>query len=151
MRNHHNFTISAFLYLEQRVYGLLVRYIISYSRKKLKAWRLRMYLFEKKDPEIFRFVTLPIKIPDRTMFHTHLEIPQNFVWHHLQFQGQKPRSMEIPHEFFSITPRNSTSFLIDPWNFHILFFKHSWKFHVFNPHVWVFSGIAQLARPKKLF
>ena len=65
-----------------------------------------MYFFEKKNQEIFRFVTLPIKIPDYTKFHTHLEIPQNFVLHHLQFQGQKPRSMEIPHEFFSITPRN---------------------------------------------
>ena len=29
-----------------------------------------MYFFEKKNPEIFRFVTLPIKIPDKTVSHT---------------------------------------------------------------------------------
>ena len=46
-----------------------------------------MYFFEKKNPEIFRFVTLPIKIPNKKKFHTHthLEIPQSFVLHHLQF------------------------------------------------------------------
>ena len=29
-----------------------------------------MYFFEKKNPEIFRFVTLPIKIPDKTVSYT---------------------------------------------------------------------------------
>ena len=81
-----------------------------------------MYFFEKKNPEIFRFVTLPIKIPDKTKFHTHLEIPQNCVLHPLETPRSKTRSMKISHDFFFITPGNSTSFLIDPWNFHILFF-----------------------------
>ena len=31
--------------------------------------------------------------------------------------------------FFSINPRISTSFLIDPWNFHMLFLQYCWKFH----------------------
>ena len=30
-----------------------------------------MYFFEKKTSEIFRFVTLPIKIPNKKKFHTH--------------------------------------------------------------------------------
>ena len=36
------------------------------------------------------------------------------VWHPLELQGQKPRPMEIPREFFFNTPGNLTSFLIDP-------------------------------------
>ena len=39
----------------------------------------------------------------------------------LKFQGQKLRPMEIPHDFFLNYPGNSTSFLIDPWNFHMFF------------------------------
>ena len=42
--------------------------------------------------------------------------------------------MEIPR-FFLIAPRNSTSFLIDPWNFHMLFLpylEYPWKFHVLS-------------------
>ena len=42
--------------------------------------------------------------------------------------------MEISHEFFLNTTgnSNSTSFLNDPWNFHMLFFKYPWKLHVLN-------------------
>ena len=32
--------------------------------------------------------------------------------------------MKIPHDFFLITARKSTSFLIDSWNFHVLFFQY---------------------------
>ena len=47
------------------------------------------------------------------------------------------RLMEIPHEFFVNTFRNSTSFSIDPGISMCLFFLqyHFWKFHVFNPRV----------------
>ena len=38
---------------------------------------------------------------------------------------QKPRPMEILHGFFLITAGNFTSFLIDPWNFYMLFFNTS--------------------------
>ena len=31
--------------------------------------------------------------------------------------------MEIPHEFFLNTSGNSTTFLIDPWNFHMHFLQ----------------------------
>ena len=41
--------------------------------------------------------------------------------------------MEIPHLFFLNTPGISTSFLTDPWNFHMFFPQDPWKFHVFNP------------------
>ena len=49
---------------------------------------------------------------------------------HWNFQGQKPRPMEIPHDFFLITNGSSTSFFIDPWNFHILFFQYPWKLYL---------------------
>ena len=41
--------------------------------------------------------------------------------------------MEIPHDFFLITPRNSTSFLIKPQNFDVLFLHQPSKFHVLKP------------------
>ena len=49
-----------------------------------------------------------------------------------KFQDQKPRPMEILHNFFLNTPGNSTSFLIDPLNFHMLFLQYPQIFHVLN-------------------
>ena len=59
---------------------------------------------------IFKFVTLPQEIPEKTGFH-----PWAF------------------HYFFLHTRRNSTSFLIDAWNFYMFFLHYPWKFHVLNP------------------
>ena len=56
--------------------------------------------------------------------------------------------MEIPHEFFLNTPENSTSFLIDPWNFRMLCLEYPWKFRLLSscPQPSIpcldFSGIA---------
>ena len=47
-----------------------------------------------------------------------LEIPQNCVT--LLAKNQAP--VQIPHEFFLI-PGNSTPFLMNPWNFDILFLE----------------------------
>ena len=38
-----------------------------------------------------------------------------------KLREQKSRTLEIPHDFFLITPGNSTSFLISPYNFYKLF------------------------------
>ena len=46
------------------------------------------------------------------------------------FQGQKAKPMKIPHNFFMITPRNSSSFWNNSWNFHMLFLQYSWKIHI---------------------
>ena len=73
------------------------------------------YNFLKTPYGIFRSVTLPLEIPEETRFY-----PWKFcriVWHPWKFQRQKPRPVEIPHEFFVNTPENSTSCLTDPWNF----------------------------------
>ena len=37
-----------------------------------------------------------------------------------KFQGHNPRRLEIPHYFFFVTLRISSSFLINPWKFHML-------------------------------
>ena len=69
--------------------------------------RRYIYTFLKKPTEIFRFVPLPIENK-----LSPLRILQNCVtllWR--KIQGQKPRPMEIPHEFLMSTPGNSTSFL----------------------------------------
>ena len=50
-----------------------------------------------------------------------------------KFQGQKPRPMKIPLNFFLNTPGNSTSFLIDPWNFHMLYLTPIWVFFWNSP------------------
>ena len=58
-----------------------------------------------------------------------------------KFQDQKPRPMEFAHEFFYITPGNSTSHLIDTWNFHMLFLQYPWKIQVFiQPACFDFLG-----------
>ena len=38
-----------------------------------------------------------------------------------KFQGQKQRPLEIPYYFFLVTLGNSTTFLINPWKFYMLF------------------------------
>ena len=39
------------------------------------------------------------------------------------------------HDFFLITPRNSTLFSINTWKFHLLFLQYPWKFHILNPRL----------------
>ena len=70
-----------------------------------------------------------------------LDIPQICVRSLWKFQGQKQRPLEIPHYFFLGNHGNSTSFLINPWKFHMLFLWYPLKFHILNPLVWIFSGI----------
>ena len=46
------------------------------------------------------------------------------------------------HMIFLSIPGNSTSFLLEPWNF-LPFLQYSCKFHVFDPPFWIFSEIVQ--------
>ena len=50
-------------------------------------------------------------------------VPQFWNW---KFHGQKPRPKEISHQFFFETHRNSTSFLIGPWDFYVPFLQYPW-------------------------
>ena len=61
-----------------------------------------------------------------------------------KFQGEKQRALEIPHYFFLVSlAGNSTSFLINPWKFHMLFFDTPGNSMSCTPPVWTVSGIAQ--------
>ena len=73
-------------------------------------------------PGMFRFVTLPLEIPEKISSH-----PCKFCkiwWHPLEIQDQKPRPMEIPHDEFARV------FLEHPWKFHYFF---NWPLEF--PHV----------------
>ena len=63
-----------------------------------------------------------------------LGIPQNccIPW---KFQGKKTKPMEIPHDFYLVTPGNSTSFVTDYFDFHILFLQYPWKFQALKMSV----------------
>ena len=82
--------------------------LLFFSEHKLFGFsQSDIYTLLKKPTGIFRFVTLPIENK-----LSPLRILQNcvtpFWW---KIQGQKPKRMEIPHEFFVSAPGNSTSFL----------------------------------------
>ena len=99
-------------------------------------------------PGIFRFVILPLEILEKTSFHSWefckfvcVTLVTRYPWKNSKV---KTKTHEVPHDFFN-TPGNSTSFLFDPRNFHMLFLQCPWKFHVLNPPsppLWIFSGIA---------
>ena len=72
------------------------------------------YISLKPSSGNFRFVTLPFEILEKTSF---------WNW---KFHGQKPRPKEISHQFFFETHRNSTSFLIGPWDFYMPFLQYPW-------------------------
>ena len=112
---------------------------MSYSRKK-KQEGFRTYFFENP-PGIFRFFTLLWKIKTKQGF-----IPTNstkLCYTPQKFYCLKPRPLEIPHDFFLITPGNSTLFLINPWKIHLLFLQSPYKVHMLNTPVCFFSDIAQ--------
>ena len=73
-----------------------------------------------------------LEILKKTAFHPckFCKIVCNTCW---KFKGQKPRPMEIPNNFFSVTAGSSTSFSTDPWNLCMLFPKYRWKFHILKP------------------
>ena len=101
------------------------QYKLYYSRKNPNRRGLRTYVFVKS-PGICRSVTLPLEIPYKAKLHPWNSTKSNCVSYSYH--------LEIFHMiFFLIIPGNSTPFLIDPWNFHILFFLSSTPFPPF-PH-----------------
>ena len=99
----------------------------------LHAWCLTLGNSRKnrKPPGIFHFFTLTLKIPDKTKLSSW--IFHNIVLDPLEVSRPKIKTPVIPHYFFLVTLGNSTSFLINPWKFHMLFLWYHWKFHILNP------------------
>ena len=83
---------------------------IGLSQKKKQTGGGWGYNFLKKNPRNFRFVTLPVEIPEKTSIHPwkFSKTLSDTPW---KFQIQKPRPMEIPHQFL----------LEHPWKFCFFF------------------------------
>ena len=110
---------------------------IGILQQKKQTGGLRIY-FSENPLGNFRFVTLPLEIPEKTSYHAWKF--SKIVWHPLEV----PRSKSKTHgnstsAFPSTPPGNSVSFLIDPWNLHIFFLQYPWKFHVTCPQPLLFG------------
>ena len=91
------------------IYCLAKRSSIGYSRKNpnRRCWG---HTFWKKTPGIFRFVVLPLEIPDKVKLHP-LEIPRSCV---------TPIGISKTK---NLGPWNSTQYLLDlPSKFHFFFY-----------------------------
>ena len=118
---------------------------LGYSRKKSKQGQSsRTGGHFWKNPGIFRFVTLPLEIVNSRGKRVHPRKFCKIVVH--SFFGleilTRPKIKTHGNStwfFFDqlTTPRNSTSFLINPWNFLMLF-------HFFNIHT---PGICMSSTP----
>ena len=74
--------------------------------------------FWKRPLEILDFSLYPCKLQTKWSFNSRNST--ELCYTHWDFQDQKPRPMEFLHDFFWITPGNSTSFFVYSWNFRIL-------------------------------
>ena len=89
------------------------------------------HTFLKKSPGMFKFVILPLEVLENTSFH-----PWNSwkaLWHRLEIPRPKTKTHRISTWVFFNTPGNSTSILVDLWNFHLIVFQNPWRFNVLNP------------------
>ena len=91
-----------------------------FQKKKLRVW-LR-HIFFGKNPEISRYVTLPLEIPDKTRLQLH-------SWSFCKVVLATPLKIPEPKtkatgnsNFFLITPGSSTFFLVNSGNSAFYFF-----------------------------
>ena len=99
----------------------------------MEDWRTFLW----KNLRMYRFVTLRLEIPEKKVIHPRIFC--KIVIHSffgLKISRPKAKTHGNSTWFFLdqlITPRNSTSFLIDPWNFLMLFLKYPCNLHVLDP------------------
>ena len=105
---------------------------LGYSRKKSKHGKLsRTGGHFWKNHGLFRLVTIPLKIVNSRekgfipKNSAKLSYTLSLAWKFQQDQKQRPMGITRFFPDQLITPKKSTSFLIDPWNFLMLF-------HFFN-------------------
>ena len=113
---------------------LVIEIILRYSRKKFKQRWLSIYFLSEISPLTLDFLDLllhPQKFQRKQAF-----TPTNsgkLSGTPCKFQGQNPRAMEIRLEFLLSTSGDCSSYLIDPWNFQMLFLQYPLKFHILSP------------------
>ena len=91
--------------------------LLGYSRKKFRQGWLK-YTFFKKSLEFLGLSLYPWKFWRKQSFTSGNST--KLYYNPWEFQDQKARPMEIPHDCFLIRWKLH-SFLLDPWNFHMLF------------------------------
>ena len=93
------------------------------------SWR---HTFLTKIDGIFRFVILLVETLEKTKPHPWKN-RQNCATSLGTFNAKNKDPWKLHMVFFSNTLRNSTSFLINPWIFDMIFFQSLWKFHALSP------------------
>ena len=125
--------------LSSQVYLVLVpcflKNIYSYPfhsglfQKKIQTGGLRIHFFENR-PGIFHFFTIPLEIPDKRKFNPW--IIHKIVLDSLEIPRPKTTTPGNSTLFFLVTLGNSTSFLLNPWKFRMLFLWYPLKSHILN-------------------
>ena len=117
---------------------LVSQYHRAIPEKKQEGWG---HTFLKKALEFLDFLLYSCKLQTKQAFTPTNSTKLCYILR--KFQGLKPRPLEIPHDFFLITPENSALLLIKTQKIHLLFLQYPLKFHILNPLYLFFSGIAQ--------
>ena len=96
-------------------------------QEKKQMGRVWGHTFLIKTLEFFLFFSVPLEIPSKTKLH-----PWNFgkIMYVITSLGNFKSKNHILHEFFLISLRNFTLFLINPWKLWLLFYKYSLKFYI---------------------
>ena len=103
--------------------------------EKIQTVELRTYFFEK-DSWNFLIFTLLLESQDK------MKLPP-CKFHKTPIGISNPKHQDpMETRWLFMTLGNSTSLLIDPWNFCILFLQCPWKFHVLSLPCLDFSAIS---------
>ena len=90
-----------------------------------------------------------IFFPDKTKLHPWKFCKLCYIlW---KFQGQKPRSLEIPHDFFLVNPGKPLSFSLTPGNSTLYFFDTPRNSISSTPHFFFWNCPLQGKNPVQCF
>ena len=146
-KNHRVWrTLSMVLQKNYHLVLLESVFAVGLFRKKFKQEGFRIYIYEKHWNFQICHLTLRNSGVNKLL---PLEILKELCDTPWKLWGQKPRPMEIPHEFFLNTLENSTSFSLTPGFSRCSLLYHPWKFRVLNRPVCFFSGIAHFYSASK--
>ena len=88
------------------------------KKSKERGWRCTFW--KKKNPGVFRFINLPLEIPDNSLTPGGNSTKLCYI-HHLEIPRPKIKTHGNSTWLLDHSSRNFTSFLSDPWNFQDFF------------------------------